>query len=109
MYKIFVTLLLSLFLVGCATTDPVVITKYKAIDVPQQHRNIDPIPTGPDPEVFSSIEKDRYTVDLIKQRDMLKVYADQLLEHIRVIRLNYRSLIKHIDTSNEIIEKEQQK
>lgn len=100
---------MSLFLIGCATTDPVVVTKYRTIDVPQQHRTIEAIPTGPTPEVFSSIEKDSYTVDLIKQRDMLKTYADQLLEHIRVIRLSYRSLIKHIDTSNEIIEKEQQK
>lgn len=104
MKNILTLIIACILLSGCFATQPTIEVRYKAIDVPSEYRTLEPIPLPPEPKEFSSIEKDKFTVDLIKQRTMLKDYADSLLEHARVVRLKYKSLLKYIDISKEKIE-----
>lgn len=103
MFKHFFFIFIAILISGCVTTKSVVVTEYKTIEIPKQYRTLADIPQSPDPKEFSVIEKGKYTIDVAKQRDILKDYSDQLLEHIRVLRLNYRSLLRHIDNTSEIV------
>ncbi len=103
MLKNFILILAAILISGCVTTKTVVVTEYKTVDIPKHYRELQEIPSSPKPDEFSVIEKGKYTIDTAKQRDLLKAYSDELLEHIRVLRLNYRSLIRHIDNTATIV------
>lgn len=103
MLKNFILILAAILISGCVTTKTVLVTEYKTLDIPKHYRELQEIPSSPNPSEFSVIEKGKYTIDTARQRDLLKNYSDELLEHIRTLRLKYRSLIRHIDNTTAIV------